>query len=201
MTYSDERGDYIWRYVGGRRVKIYLWQTLAEAMRESGKFPSAEIGSRFRVVGGKSIEVLKGQSLSEAMIASGKFPSMKKETPYDKLMGPEYTGVKGQAAIDKLLEEKRGHVKGAFSRKGIGDIDVLWGDDTFGLQHIINRRNNEGFDGESFVRELPNVIRNGQIRKQSDGRFAITLGDVRAVISPELRDNKLMFLLTAFELG
>ena len=40
MTYSDERGTYIWRYVGGRRVKIYAGQSLSEAMIESGKFPS-----------------------------------------------------------------------------------------------------------------------------------------------------------------
>jgi len=40
MEYSDERGTYIWRTVGGKRVKIYAGQSLADAMRESGKFPS-----------------------------------------------------------------------------------------------------------------------------------------------------------------
>jgi len=115
-----------------------------------------------------------------------------------KLMGKEYPG-KGQAAIERLLQEKNGHVKGAFHRKGIGEIDLLWGDDTFGLQHIIKRRTEEGLDGESFLFDLPKVIQNGKVKKQSDGRFAISLGDTKAVISPELRGDKVTFLLTAFE--
>ena len=40
--YYDERGAYKWRYVGGRRIKIYLGQSLEDAMRESGKFPSGK---------------------------------------------------------------------------------------------------------------------------------------------------------------
>lgn len=36
--YRDERGTYIWRTIGGRHIKIYTGQTLAEAMKESGKF-------------------------------------------------------------------------------------------------------------------------------------------------------------------
>ena len=43
MTYTDERGEYIWRTVGGRRIKIYKDQTLEEAMRESGKFPNSQV--------------------------------------------------------------------------------------------------------------------------------------------------------------
>ena len=58
----------------------------------------------------------------------------------DKLYGEEFKGYKGQAAIDKLLKEQRGHVKGAFHRDDIGDIDLVWGSDTAGLQHIIKQR-------------------------------------------------------------
>jgi hypothetical protein len=35
------------------------------------------------------------------------------------LLGKEHTDVKGQAAIETLLKEKSGHVKGAFHRKGV----------------------------------------------------------------------------------
>jgi len=38
MTYEDERGEFVWRTVGGRRVKIYTGQSLEDAMSESGKF-------------------------------------------------------------------------------------------------------------------------------------------------------------------
>jgi hypothetical protein len=116
-----------------------------------------------------------------------------------KLLGQEHTGVKGSKAISKLLEERNGHVKGAFTRKDTGPIDLLWGDDTMGLQHIIKRRNEEGFDGESFVQELPNVIRNGKLKKQQNGRFNITLGDKQVIVTPELYGQKITFILTGYE--
>lgn len=37
-TYEDERGTFIWRTVGGRKIKIYNGQSLSEAMIQSGKF-------------------------------------------------------------------------------------------------------------------------------------------------------------------
>ena len=130
---------------------------------------------------------------------SGESGDSEKYSPeVEKLLGTEYKGVKGQAAIDKLVQEKGGHVKGAFSRKGIGDIDLVWGDDTVGLQHIIKRRNEEGFDGESFLSEIPNVVRNGKLDKQSNGRFSLTLGDKQAIIAPELRNDKIVYLMSAF---
>lgn len=41
-SYSDERGTYVWRTVGGKRIKIYTGQTLSKAMKESGKFSNNE---------------------------------------------------------------------------------------------------------------------------------------------------------------
>lgn len=52
-----------------------------------------------------------------------------------KLLGKEFTGVKGQKAVEKLLQEKQGHVKGAFTRQDIGDIDLVWGNEKQGLCH------------------------------------------------------------------
>lgn len=42
--YRDERGSYVWRTVGGHRIKIYTGQTLSEAMKESGKFGKKKKG-------------------------------------------------------------------------------------------------------------------------------------------------------------
>ena len=70
----------------------------------------------------------------------------------DALLGEEFKGVKGQAAVDKLLKEKRGHVKGAFHRNDIGDIDLLWGNASTGLEHILERRNQQGIDSNDFVK-------------------------------------------------
>ena len=68
---------------------------------------------------------------------------------------------KPKEAIDKLLEQKQGFVPKATKKKGIGDIDFVWGDSKGGMQHIIERRNSEGINGENFVREIPDGIKNG----------------------------------------
>ena len=117
-----------------------------------------------------------------------------------ELLGTEHKGVKGAAAIDKLLEEKNGHVKNAFTKEGIGGIDLIWGDYNVGLQHIIKRRNDQGYDGESFLSEIPMVIRQGKVRERADGRFEIRHGNVLAIVSPRYNNDRFNFLLTAFEM-
>ena len=37
-TYFDEKGEFIVRYKGGKKIKVYIGQTISEAMKESGKF-------------------------------------------------------------------------------------------------------------------------------------------------------------------
>lgn len=119
----------------------------------------------------------------------------------DKLLGQEHAGVKGKEAIEKLLEEKNGHVKGAFHREGIGDIDLLWGNDGVGLKHIIKRREKQGIDVKKFLSDLPDVIAQGRIRKGDKGRLEIIYKGKKAIVSPELYGNKLTFLLTAYKIG
>ncbi|MCR2116238.1 hypothetical protein CUPS3781_09595, partial [Campylobacter upsaliensis] len=41
--------------------------------------------------------------------------------------GENFEGFKGKEAVLKLLEEKRGQIKGAFYKEGLGDIDLVWG--------------------------------------------------------------------------
>ena len=116
------------------------------------------------------------------------------------LLGEEYKDVKGQDAVNKLLREKQGHVKGAFYREDIGDIDLIWGDDTCGLQHILSRREEQGINAREFVQDLAEVVEKGQYRRRNDrGNFEFLHGRKMAVISPELRGNKLTFLVTAFK--
>ena len=119
-----------------------------------------------------------------------------------KLIGKEYKGYTGQDAINKLLEEKNGHIKNAYNREDIGAIDLIWGDDSAGLQHIIKQRTAQGFTQEKlsiFLSELSDVIVSGNLVKNSRGTFEITHNGKIAVVSPELHGNKLMFLLTAFK--
>jgi hypothetical protein len=143
---------------------------------------------------------LKGRKVGK--INSGQKESGSAKEPQDigKLLGPEYKDVKGQAAIDKLLEEKQGHVKGAFHRDDIGGVDLLWGDDAAGLQHIIKQRETQNIEIKAFFSNLAEVVEKGKmIGKNDKGRFEILHNGKIAVVSPELRSNKLVFLLTAYK--
>ncbi|MFB1346557.1 DUF3519 domain-containing protein, partial [Helicobacter pylori] len=55
--------------------------------------------------------------------------------------GPNYSEFKGNGlgAINKLLETKKGFVAGAFYKEGLGDIDLVWGNKDYGLEHILKR--------------------------------------------------------------
>jgi hypothetical protein len=118
-----------------------------------------------------------------------------------KLLGPEYTGVKGQAAIDKLLAEKQGHVKGAFYREDIGHIDLLWGNDRLGLQHIIRERETkDSINAREFLADIAGVIETGYFYgKNKYGDFLFRLDKKVAVVALTFKNNKLVFLLTAFK--
>lgn len=117
-----------------------------------------------------------------------------------QLLGEEFKNVKGQAAINKLLKEKRGHVKGAFHRDDIGDIDLLWGNDTLGLQHIIMRREEQGINVTQFLQDISDVVEKGYFKKKNDrGNFEFWYDGKLAVIAPEYHSNKITYLLTAYK--
>ncbi|MGT0075454.1 putative barnase/colicin E5 family endoribonuclease, partial [Helicobacter pylori] len=64
----------------------------------------------------------------------------KLETPSE--WGPNYSEFKndGLGAINKLLETKKGFVAGAFHKECLGDIDLVWGNKDYGLEHILKCR-------------------------------------------------------------
>lgn len=114
-------------------------------------------------------------------------------------LGKEYTGIKGQAAIDKLMQEKQGHVKGAFTRKDIGDIDLVWGNESMGLAHIIKRRQETGQNLQSLLDNVSDVIEKGSLKVGTNGRFNIEYNGRVAIVKPKFDNERIQFLLTAFE--
>ena len=91
---------------------------------------------------------------------------------------------KPQEAIAHLLETKEGQVAGAFYKGELGDIDVVWGDSHFGLQHILERRTQdfikEGLSeaeakakAREFVESIPKIIESGKVVKDDKGRLRI----------------------------
>ena len=122
-------------------------------------------------------------------------------------MGKEYKGYKGQAAIDKLMHEKQGHVKGAFHREDIGEIDLLWGNDNIGLKHIITQREKEK-EGhvEEILNHLSTAIEKGEFKKRNDrGNFEfvykVNNAQYKTIIAPEYHNHKITYVLTAFRRG
>ncbi|MCL1945346.1 MAG: hypothetical protein FWF56_06060 [Firmicutes bacterium] len=147
----------------------------------------------------------------DGKFASKDIPSMQKQFDdlggvrkvpenISNLLGQEYKDIKGQDAISKLLHTKQGHVKAAFSRVDIGDIDLIWGNNEMGLQHILKRRSEQGIDIDKFIASLSNTIEKGEYVKTNDrGRYEFWHHGNMVIVSPELQGNKMNFVLTAFK--
>lgn len=125
----------------------------------------------------------------------------KADNPPDinSFLGEEFKGYKGQEAVNKLLQEQRGHIKAAFTREDIGDITLAWGNENIGLFHIVQRRTKQGININNFLGCLSNVIEKGQIFPGKRGRMEIKHNGKTAVILPEYYGEKVQLVLTAFE--
>lgn len=119
--------------------------------------------------------------------------------------GEEFKGVKGAAAIEKLLQEKRGHVKNAFERPEVGGIDLVWGDKHGGLLHTIQKRDRLYESGKGTIRgldmvkKIPEIIENGEFVQDDDGRINIDHDGYRVGIVPKYFDKKINWIVTAME--
>lgn len=103
----------------------------------------------------------------------------------------------GQKAVEKLVNDNGGNISKAFSRKDIGDIDLIWGDDNKGLKHIIERRKSQNINIDEFLPKLTDVIQNGELIRINDkGRYEIFKDGIMAIIDP---NDETPFLLTAFK--
>lgn len=118
----------------------------------------------------------------------------------------EFSG-KPSEAIEHLLNKKQGHVPAAINKEGVGDIDFVYGEpgdagtkDGYGLAHIIRRRNEENVDGETFVKELPNLIENGKIYKRDDASDRIYIGtqDKEAAVRLSWDNKDKTWLVSAY---
>lgn len=125
---------------------------------------------------------------------SGKKKEKKEPISESEAFGEAYTECSGKPAeaINKLLKEKNGHVPAAFHKEGIGDIDLVWGNDKCGLKHIINRRNEDGTNGEEFIKKIPSIIESGIVvpDDERNNRSYVVSGNERAVVRLDWDDKK-----------
>ncbi len=124
----------------------------------------------------------------------------------DEFFGVEYTGFKAREAVDKLLQEKQGHVKAAFYRKEVGDIDLVWGDENGGLAHVIKRRDEmkaKGtgtISGLEMVKKIPDIIENGEFDIDKHDRIGLIFQSYRVAIRPTYDGLRLNWIVSAMEI-
>ena len=122
------------------------------------------------------------------------------DSGYPEKNYPEYKGT-GQKAVDFLVKNKSGQVKGAFNRSDIGDIDVVWGEVTnkiehtgYGLSHIIDKH------GDSAAKKLGDVVETGDVTMTDKrGRIYIEKDNSRVVIRKSWNGNHKKWIVTGFE--
>ncbi|WQT26806.1 DUF3519 domain-containing protein [Helicobacter pylori] len=137
----------------------------------------------------------------------------KLDTPSE--WGPNYSEFKGDGlgAINKLLETKKGFVAGAFYKEGLGDIDLVWGNSKYGLEHIFTRRESDAIDkGMSkeeakkyaleIINNIPNIISNGKLSKDNLGRLSIEFENQRVGLNDSWKGETLnnRWVITSYEI-
>ncbi|WP_390545688.1 DUF3519 domain-containing protein [Helicobacter pylori] len=130
--------------------------------------------------------------------------------------GHNYSEFKGDGlgAINKLLETKKGFVAGAFYKEGLGDIDLVWGNKDYGLEHILKRRESDAIDkGMSkeeakkyaleIINNIPNIISNGKLSKDDLGRLKIEFENQRVGLNDSWKGETLnnRWVITSYELN
>lgn len=109
--------------------------------------------------------------------------------------GNVYNQFKGKAkeAIDFLKGKKEGIAKAALNHPDVGDIDIVWGDENMGLEHILNKH-------PEVADNLQNILDGMEIVQQSDNRIVLESGSHRAIISKDWKGQPVdNWLLTAYE--
>lgn len=121
----------------------------------------------------------------------------------------------GKNAIQKLLSEKQGQVAGAFYKEGLGEIDLVWGNNKGGLEHIFNKRKSEFLNGLKnknineieknklaeekaikFINELPRIIKESKLFNKSDDKLEYITPNETLIFG--LREYNI-FVLTSYK--
>ncbi|GAA7296417.1 hypothetical protein HpM040_02990 [Helicobacter pylori] len=115
--------------------------------------------------------------------------------------------------VNKLLETKKGFVAGAFYKEGLGDIDLVWGNKDYGLEHILKRRIEsyikKGLKPKfaeqralNLVRMMPEVLEKGTKGTDHLGRVFVNYGNKRVGLNNEWKNEKLEnhWVISSYEL-
>lgn len=106
---------------------------------------------------------------------------------YDQFKG------KVKEAIEFLKNKKSGEALGALHHKDIGDISLVWGNKSAGLEKILNKH-------PEVIDDLQEILDGMSIIQESDNRIKLESATHFAVVSKEFNgEPREKWLLTAFE--
>ena len=109
-----------------------------------------------------------------------------------------------EKAINVLRQKQRGFVPGAFTKEGIGEVDLPWGkhkgSSGYGLKHIIKRREEQNVNIDAFLKELPKLVQNGKTINalKYPNRQFIENSTNKMIIDNEFLGKPINFVITAF---
>ncbi len=100
-----------------------------------------------------------------------------------------------------------------FNKEGLGDIDLVWGNKDYGLEHILKRRESDAIDkGVSkeeakkyaleIINNIPNIISNGKLSKDDLGRLKIEFKNQRVGLNDSWKGETLnnRWVITSYEI-
>ncbi|EPA4340664.1 PBECR2 nuclease fold domain-containing protein, partial [Campylobacter upsaliensis] len=192
-------------------------QNLEDFNREKEQFLEAKRAEEARI---KEEERKRAEEIYQAQEANNLKDILEaEEKPLKDEFGVNFEGFKGKEAVDKLLSEKRGQVKGAFYKEGLGEIDLVWGEITdlekhkgYGLAHILDKRKSEFVEqgaseseaaqkaAEFAKNEISNIMQNGKIINKANEATRIETQDYRLILKQNWKGEptKNKWLVTAY---
>jgi hypothetical protein len=100
------------------------------------------------------------------------------------------------AGLERLRTEKTGELPGAIQHPELGPIDVVWGDERYGLAKILSRH-------PEVANNLPGIVESLPVRtyphETGNNRFVLENDRYRAVVAPDFQSVPQRWLVTAFE--
>lgn len=134
--------------------------------------------------GKKYVKIPKGWVLAEGQ---RKVKALKNDDYFGRNYF-KYAG-KPKEAIDFLLKERDGQVKGAWERKDIGKIDIVYGNDNKGLKHIVKRHieeQNDFLSQDDMAEKISDILKNGVLSKTKKGRLLLEKDGYIAILNKEI---------------
>lgn len=104
-----------------------------------------------------------------------------------------------EGAIRRLLREKRGQVKSVWHKPGLGQIDLMYGNDKAGIKKIARKHVNEHYNA---IARLPELLKRGKVIRSPNRSKAFIVSDSQpaevAVIALDWHGRRKAWVVSAY---